>query len=325
MKIGNPMRRLAPATRVRSLLLVGVAMGLLGGVGCAPMPPGPDPEEDSDVVLAEVGDRTITDAELRERILDRYYNPRALLGLVREALFLEDARRLEIEVDDAELDAAVEAELAIVLGSTPGERQDSLEKLRWQGLRIEDVEEELRAELAGMLLIREVVAAHRNITDEDLREAYDASWAVPRRRVRHIAFPLRGDPSDEAAVEQVRNRAEAVRNALLSGASFAESARTLSGNPDTAAQGGEIGWLSRADFGDDALAEFVFALAVREISPIYREGEFGFHIFEVQDERAARPFEEVEAEIREQLRVAPPTDAEILEIESDLRLSLIHI
>jgi parvulin-like peptidyl-prolyl isomerase len=165
-----------------------------------------------------------------------------------------------------------------------------------------------------------VVAAHRKVDGAALRDLHARTWESPRRRVRHIAFPLRGDPADPEAVALVETRANQVRGAILSGASFAESARALSGNPETASRGGEIGWLSREEFGDPELAEFVFGLELGTLSPVYREGDYGFHLFQVVEERPARPFEEVEEELRRELLAAPPTDAEVLELETELRL-----
>ncbi len=297
-----------------------LAVCLSAAIGCAPFPESPDPLDGSrSSVLAEVGDRQITAGELERRILARYYGPRALIGLVREALFLAEAERLGLTVEEAELDARVEEELSSVLGVTPGERQESLDRLRWQGLGLEDVRAELRAELGGMLLIQKVVTRHRDVGDEQLREIYDRTWSAPRRRVRHISFPLRGDPEDAEAVAMVETRANSVRRAILSGASFSESARALSGNPETASQGGEIGWLSREELGDPALAEFIFSLEVGSLSPLYREGEYGFHIFQVIEERPERPFDDVREELRVEALAAAPTDQEIVALEAQLR------
>jgi len=302
-------------------LLAAAALAGAFAAGCAPLTPEPIAGEMGEpIVLAEVGDRVITDVDLERRVLERYYGPRALLGLVREALFLSEAERLGITVDDAELEARVEEEVRLVLGTTPDERRESLEMLRWQGLGVEDVRAELRAELGGMLLIQKVVAAHREVDEPALRELHGRSWEAPRRLLRHIAFPLRGDPADPEAVALVETRANQVRSAILSGASFAESARALSGNPETAARGGEIGWMSREELGDPALAEFVFGLEIGTLSPIYREGDYGFHLFQVVEARPAKPFEEVEEELRREILSAPPTDAEVLELESELRL-----
>jgi len=309
------------ATAITALLLL--------TLGCTPIPieedqrrrtsGAPGNPRGTPIVLAEVGDLQITDRQLQERILSRYYGPRALLGLVREALFLEEAKRLELTITEPEIAALVEKELKAVLGVTPEERRASLDRLRWQGLSVEDVRAELSNELQGLLLIQKVVSAHRTISEAALLDRYAQSWSTPRRKVRHIAFPVAGDPEDDEVRGRVKIRAESVRNAILSGAPFAESARSLSGNPETAARGGEIGWLSRDEFGNDRLAEFVFGLEVGALSSVYPEGAHGFHIFQVLEERPQKPFEEVAEELRQELIKASPTDDEILEIESELR------
>ena len=307
--------------------------------GCAPIPFEPNSQGNSgsgnsgsgnsasgnsgsggaDLVLAEVAGKPITAGELERRVLERYYGPRALLGLVREALFLEEARLLGVTVPEAELLERVEDELRLVLGSTPNERQESVERLRFQGLEVEDLRAELTQELRGLLLIQKVVAAHRKLSDDDLQAAYERTWSEDRRRIRHISFLLRGSPEDEAAVAQVQTRANSIREAILSGASFAESARTFSGNPETGERGGDIGWLSREELGTEELGEFIFGLEVGTVSPLYREGDYGFHIFQVMDERTKKEFEEVRAELENELLDAPPTDEEIMRIEADLR------
>ncbi|MGA1488974.1 MAG: peptidylprolyl isomerase [Planctomycetota bacterium] len=317
-------RATLPAAPLRGVLfgvLFGVPFGLFLGalLGCAPTPVRPPADDGGALVLAEVGARVITAEELESRVLERFYGPRALLGLVREALFLQGAAALGVGVDEGDLEARVEQELTAVLGETPAARRDSVERLRFQGLSVEDLERELRQEWRSALLIQAVVTAGRRVSEGDLRARYAETWSEPRRLVRHIAFPLRGDPEDPASMEAARQRAEAVREAILSGASFEESARSFSANPETAARGGEIGWLSAQDLGDGELAEFIAALPVGRLSPLFQEGTYGFQLFEVLDERPRRPFEEVRDELLRELREAPPTDAEILETEARLR------
>ena len=297
------------------------AIALLVMAGCAPLPFEGDPavRGGGEIVLAEVGDRAITAEELEQRVLERFYGPRALLGLVREALFLLEAERLGVEISRAELGARVEEELSAVLGESLEDRRQSIERLRWQGLEVEDLRRELEVELSNLLLIQKVISAHRSIAEEDVRRAYEQTWNADRRRVRHIAFPLRGDPNDEEGTSRLETRANAVREAILSGASFAESAQTFSGNPETAAQGGEIGWLRREELASPELAEFLFSLPIGDLSRLYREGDYGYHLFQVLEERVARPFEEVRGELERELLEAPPSDEEIMSLEADLR------
>ena len=322
MRIVELVPRLAVSRAILgSSLLLPFVLG--GVIGCAPIPFDPHPPGGApgpeDLVLAEVAGKTITAGELERRVLERYYGPRALLGLVREALFLEEARLLGVSVPEEELNARVDEELRAVLGSTPAERKESVERLRFQGLEVEDVRAELTQELRGLLLIQKVVASHRKITEEDLQAAYQGTWSENRRRVRHISFLLRGRPDDEEAVALVQTRANAIREAILSGASFEESARTFSGNPETGERGGDIGWLSREELGAEELGAFIFDLPIGRVSPLYREGDYGFHIFEVVDERPRRDFDEVRAELEAELLEAPPTDEEIMRLEGELR------
>ena len=67
-----------------------------------------DHQQPSDRVLARIGDDTITESELRDRILDRYYGARALNGLVRESLFISEAGSLGLSIEAEEVVARVE-------------------------------------------------------------------------------------------------------------------------------------------------------------------------------------------------------------------------
>ena len=71
--------------------------------------------------------------------------------------------------------------------------------------------------------------------------------------------------------------------------------------------------------GDEDLGAFIFDLPIGRVSPLYREGDYGFHIFQVVDERTRREFEEVRAELEAELLEAPPTDDEIMRLEGELR------
>jgi parvulin-like peptidyl-prolyl isomerase len=103
--------------------------------------------------------------------------------------------------------------------------------------------------------------------------------------VRHILIS-----QDTVGAEQIAND---VLGAINSGESFAELARTLSDDPGSGANGGELGWSPIFRF-DDAFEE---AVATAEIGAI--EGpvlsQFGYHIIQVRD-RETRIFTEEEFE-----------------------------
>jgi peptidyl-prolyl cis-trans isomerase C len=94
---------------------------------------------------------------------------------------------------------------------------------------------------------------------------------------------------------------EDVLKALHSGESFAEVARRDSLSPD-AEQGGDLGFFARGEMPPEFEA-VVFALPIGELSKLERS-EYGYHIFLVEERRAALRFslEDARDEIRDALR-----------------------
>ncbi|MCA8960612.1 MAG: peptidylprolyl isomerase [Planctomycetes bacterium] len=300
------------ALRARWYVLCFAAVLALAGAGCSGFT-GSRSRSGDDPVLAVVGDRTIRRSDLERRIIERFYGKRALLGLIREALFEEEASRLGARVTQAEVDAAVAAEL-----SQTSEELDR--RLAQVGLSRQDVEHELRAELRNAILVEKVVRPQRTIGERELQRLYDRTFAVDRVAVRHIAFPFgtAGTPSEEA-VRRAAHQAEATLVRLGAGDDFAEVAREESGHPDTARRGGDMGIVSRASPIDPKLLDVIFALEEGELSDPVREVDYGFHIFRVDRRIGTRPLDEVRDLLRRELLETPPTEAEISAVEQILR------
>lgn len=144
------------------------------------------------------------------------------------------------------------------------------------------------------------VAATVEVTDDDLRAAYDQERerfeTAEERHARHILFEIT-DGEDAA-----RTAAEAAEARLRAGEDFAAVAAELSADAGTKAQGGDLGWMARGTLVgpfEDAL----FALQVGEISaPV--KSEFGFHIIRLDELRAGevQPFEAVRDELAAETR-----------------------
>ncbi len=117
-------------------------------------------------------------------------------------------------------------------------------------------------------------------------------------RASHILLNLAG--KEEAAV---RRQAEAVLQQAKSGADFAELAQKFSEDPGTRDNGGDLDYFGRGRM----VPEFetaAFALEPGQVSDLVRT-QYGFHIIRLVDKKTAvtRPFEEVRAQIEEQLKV----------------------
>ncbi len=151
-------------------------------------------------------------------------------------------------------------------------------------------------------------------TDEELQDFYEreaARFVVPAQRLAsHILFEV-APGADPEQLKAVQAAAEAAREQLLAGADFAELASSLSQDPGSAAQGGDLGWIERGGGMDEAFEDALFALEAEQPLSMPVLSSFGFHLIQFREERAEqrRPFEELTEQLRTELK---ETEAERL-------------
>src|SRR5262249_16619643 len=120
---------------------------------------------------------------------------------------------------------------------------------------------------------------------------------VPNQvHVQHILFKTVGQP--DAAVEEIRNRAEDALKQAKKGAKFDELAKKYSEDPGSKDKGGDLGWIRQGQ----TVPEFektAFSLAAGQISDLVKT-QYGFHIIKVLEKQNphTKPFEEVKESIR---------------------------
>lgn len=133
------------------------------------------------------------------------------------------------------------------------------------------------------------VAAQLNFSDEELRTYYQQNLArfagVQEKRVSHILFKTQADA--DAALAQIRAKPE----------SFAEVAKKSSIDTGSAAQGGDLGFLTKGATANPEFDEAAFALEKGQISAVVKSAA-GFHIIKVTDTKGqAKPFDQVKDEV----------------------------
>jgi peptidyl-prolyl cis-trans isomerase D len=212
-----------------------------------------------------------TPAEFRRYI--ELYNQRRELAY---AVFQPDAYRAGVTIDDAAVLAHYESNQA-----------------SYQTVESVDLEY-IELALAD-------IAAGIEITEEDLRAAYDEERqrfeTAEERRTRHILIEVQ-DGNEDAA----RAAAEAAAARIRNGEDFAAVAAEVSADAGTKAQGGDLGWVGRGALVgpfEDAL----YMLQVGEISEPVRS-DFGYHVIRVDEIRAGeqQPFEAVREELLAETR-----------------------
>jgi len=142
------------------------------------------------------------------------------------------------------------------------------------------------------------------VTDDDVRAKYDAnnrrSASVLKVRLQRIVIALPNNPTERQLKEAKDKAATAVQRAR-NGENFGALAKALSDDPDTAATGGDLGWIERGEIPTE-WEVIVFAMSKGETrGPI--NGPNGLHVFHVSDvvKNEAKAFDEVKGKIRNDL------------------------
>lgn len=206
-----------------------------------------------------------------------------LESLIDERLMLEEARRMKLEVNAAEVDREIEGlkakrgwddqKLAEVLSQAGFPSVTQYRKHRTRQRLIDQV---LNFRVRGRVRIDE--AALANAVKRELSNG----GGLLERRAAHILIR-----SDEFAtperVAEITEKLNAIRKEVMGGAlSFEDAARLHSEDPAGRA-GGDTGWFSKGEFAP-SFERAIDVLSVGEVSQPVRT-EFGFHLIKLINER----------------------------------------
>ncbi|MFO0692599.1 MAG: SurA N-terminal domain-containing protein [Polyangiales bacterium] len=214
-------------------------------------------------------DRVMAAPSQTERIerLEQLYRE-VLDQLIDEELIKQTAASLSLRVTQAEIERAL-ANVQQQNNLTP---EQFWQAVREQGYTEAGYRADLQRQLLRMKVINQRVRSRVNVTEADVRREYDQEVRRMTRTVRyhasHLFLPL-AENATEAEVEDVRERAVALRATLSDEASFEAATETV--------VGGELGWLTQGDL-PESLERVVFTMEPGQISDPVR-GPAGFHIF----------------------------------------------
>ncbi len=159
---------------------------------------------------------------------------------------------------------------------------------------------------------RQSQLAKVKVGDEEIKAFYDANQAEYRRpeqrHARHILFhyAAKGAAADRQALRQL---AESVLKRAKGGEDFATLARSMSQDTDSAAKGGDLGWVGRNDL-TPPLAQAVFSTPPGQYAPVV-ESDVGLHVVQVLEARGegVLPLDEMKEPIKRQLELRRAQDA----------------
>ncbi len=219
-------------------------------------------------------------AVLREQVLDRMINDRAMLQLARET---------GIRVDDLTLDRSV-ARIAEQNGLSVSGLRNQLES---EGISFSSFRQDIREEIILTRLREREVDNRLQISDSEVDTFLAAQgqsiqrieeWKVAQILVRVSENPSKQDLT--AAQDKVKRIEEALRGPRT----FAAVAKEFSDASDRD-QGGSLGWRTR-DRLPTLFLEAVASLKPGEVAKTIRSPN-GFHVLQLEDKRSTLRTQEV--------------------------------
>jgi peptidyl-prolyl cis-trans isomerase SurA len=265
-----------------ALLLPAAAMALAMGAGCKQKTqPSPD-------VWAVVNGQ-----EIKRDDVDKYYRTRVnpegqapsqeealslklnvLDELINNEILLERAKKLNLEASDGEVEDKF-TEL-----KSPYTEDEFQRQLKERGVSVDDLKSDLRRQLSITKLLNHEVVAKITITDQDITDSYNANKAQfnvmePRYRISEIVVTPRKEPqirnlkNDDATNEvEAQRKVKMLEDKLNSGADFAQLAMDYSEDMNSAAMGGDLGYVpeSALNQSDPTLKKFVMGMKAGQVS-----------------------------------------------------------
>jgi foldase protein PrsA len=267
-------RTTMPVTKLASIC-VGILCLTLSTISCGD---NGDEEAEAQRVVATVNGTPITEAQLIER-LTYGPGPRVLLRMIDSRLIETEAVRRGISPTREQ----VELKLSQA-ASRFGSEHELAAMLRQRGGSLAELKDRLRVDAMLDAIALDEVA----VQDEEIEQYYQ----------EHIGEFSHGEQVRARMIlTETQENAETIRGALEAGGDFAGLAQTLSIDPGTAEQGGDMGYFEREAYAAE-IANVAFALEPGQVSEVFAVPD-GYCLIKVEDRRLAGA--ESLAEVREQI------------------------
>ncbi len=195
--------------------------------------------------------------------------------LINNEILLERAKKLNLEASDGEVEDKF-TEL-----KSPYTEDEFQRQLKERNVSVSDLKNDLRRQLSITKLLNREVVAKISITDQDVTDFYNANKAQfnvaePQYRIAQIVVTPRKEPqirnrkNDDATNEaEAQRKVKMLMDRLNSGADFAQLAMDYSEDMNSAATGGDLGYVpeSALNQSDPMLKKMVMGMKPGQVSP----------------------------------------------------------
>jgi peptidyl-prolyl cis-trans isomerase SurA len=217
-----------------------------------------------------------TNIELNDENRQKIY-PQILRNLIDERLQLQEARRMNIMVSEADLNSAI-ARLAQQNNMPPEGFEAHIES---KGGSYDSLLDQIRATISWTKVVRQRFGTSVVIGQDDINAQIDKLKASMREQqylVAEIALAVES-PKDEPQVKELADR---LVSEILGGTPFPPLARQFSQSP-SAPDGGDLGWIKRGQL-PDALDKRLATMQPNQISKPLRTAD-GYTILFLRETR----------------------------------------
>jgi peptidyl-prolyl cis-trans isomerase SurA len=194
--------------------------------------------------------------------------------LINNEILLERAKKLNLEASDGEVEDKF-TEL-----KSPYTEDEFQRQLKERNVSVSDLKSDLRRQLSITKLLNREVVGKISITDQDVTEFYNANKAQfnvaePQYRIAQIVVTPRKEPqirnrkNDDAINEvEAQRKVKMLMDRLNSGADFAQLAMDYSEDMNSAATGGDLGYVpeSALNQSDPMLKKMVMGMKPGQVS-----------------------------------------------------------
>lgn len=240
-------------------------------------------------VMTEVNQRRAAGLQLPADSASQMSVAREVLDdLVDIEILVQQARRLAIEVTDAEVLASVEQQTRRVRGQFSSDEEFRRE-LRTAGFGTPEeyrrsLTEQFRRQMLQQRAFEELRKRMKpaDISEEEITAAFEQWRGRIGQRPATVTFRqivVAPKPTDEAKA-LARAKAESLLVEIRRGGDFESIARRESMDPGSRELGGDLGWARRGSGFVPEFERVVFALPPGQVSPVV-ETSFGYHLIRV--------------------------------------------
>ncbi len=310
--------------RQSRLLITASLLALIAlGIACSNKEVGSD-------VMATVNGHKITRTEVQKfydnQVADSPQKPSAeqadtlrlniLSQLINNEILMQRAEKLGLLATDEEVNAKLTEIKA------PFTQQQFDARLKERNITLDDFKRDLRRSLTIDKVLNKEVTSKINITDDDITSYYNEHKAEfnliePQYHLAQILVTTQPNPQIRNMKAQneaeARKKIQMVQNRLDSGEDFATVAMTYSEQPETAQNGGDLGFIPESSLKQDKAAfEAIGKLKPGQYTGVLVVADpnshqlFGFRIVKLLSKEASGQRElkdpRVQQAIREQLR-----------------------